>query len=259
MTPPISSRLHPLAGTRALVTGGGSGIGRATARVFAEAGATVMVADIDQTNAATVTEELRGEGFEAHQHVVDVGDPVAVAQLVNELGDRLGGVDVVVNAAGQPTAYREGTPLEIWQRGLDQTLTSVMIVSRACIPMLVDGGGSIVNVSSIAAFGGSPDIAWYAAAKAGVLSLTRSLAVELGPQGVRVNAVCPGLTMTPRVTHLWENAAVRDTFIEQTPLRKIARPDDIAEAILFLASDRTAGQITGTHLLVDGGAASTKM
>ena len=132
-----------------------------------------------------------------------------------------------------------------------------MLMSRAAIPLLTrDGGGAIVNISSIAAFGGMTQNTWYGVAKAGVLSLTRAMAIELGPEGVRVNAVCPGLTETPRVAHLWDNPTVRDGFIASTPLRKLARPEDIAEAVFFLASDDSAGHITGIHLVVDGGAST---
>ena len=245
---------------RVLVTGGASGIGRATVLCLARAGARVGIVDINRRGALALRDELRAAGHEAHCWEADAADEATIDMTMGEVKETLGGLDVLVNAAGQPTAYRDGSALEIWRRGVDQTLTSVMIVTRAAIPMLTEGdGGAVVSVSSIAAFGGSPDIAWYAAAKAGILSLTRSLAVELGPVGVRVNAVCPGLTETPRVTHLWENPEVRARFVAETPLRKLAVAEDIAEAILFLSSDRTAGHITGVHLIVDGGAASTRL
>lgn len=255
-----STRPDRLLGKRALVTGGASGIGRATARRLAAEGAAIAIADIDAEGGVAIRDELRAGGHEAHAFTVDAGDEVAVQGLIADLERELGGLDILLNAAGQPSAYAEGTPVEIWRRGLDQTLTSVMLVSRAAQPLLVrDGGGAIINISSIAAFGGSPSVAWYSVAKSGVLSLTRSLALELGPQGVRVNAVCPGLTETPRVAHLWDNPAIRERWIEETPLRRLGLPEDIAEAVLFFASDETAGHITGAHLLVDGGHTSTRI
>ena len=260
MADDTSTQAEGLLGKRALITGGGSGIGRATARRLAAEGAAVAIADINPEGANALRDELRGAGHDAHAFLADAGDEQAVDGLIGDIERELGGLDILVNAAGQPSAYNEGTPLHVWRRGLDQTLTSVMIVSHAATPLLMrDGGGAIVNISSIAAFGGSPDIAWYGVAKAGVLSFTRSLAIQLGPQGVRVNAVCPGLTETPRVAHLWDNPELRDSFIASTPLHKLAQPEDIAQAILFLASSETAGHITGIHLIVDGGAASTRM
>jgi NAD(P)-dependent dehydrogenase (short-subunit alcohol dehydrogenase family) len=252
-----STRSERLLGKRALVTGGASGIGRASALRMAEEGAALAIADIDAARGDAVRDELRAAGHEAHAFLADAGDEAAVAALLAGIERELGGLDILVNAAGQPSAYDEGTYSEIWRRGLDQTLTSVMLVSRAALPLLArDGGGSIVNISSIAGLGGMPTGTWYAVAKAGVLSLTRSMAIELGPQGVRVNAICPGLTETPRVAHLWDNPEVRDGFIEGTPLRKLGHAEDIAEAVLFFASDETAGHVTGAHLVVDGGASA---
>jgi NAD(P)-dependent dehydrogenase (short-subunit alcohol dehydrogenase family) len=243
-------RLH---GKLAIVTGGASGIGFAIAERFAREGAAVAILDIDGTAGKRAAARLRECGGQARAYVADVGDQTAAESVIPRTIDDLGGVDLLVNAAGLPSAYAEGSEWHRWRKGLDQSLSSAYLVTSLVTPhMERRGGGSVLHISSIAAYGAS-GVAWYGAAKAGLLSLTRSQAAQLGPVGIRVNALCPGIIDTPRTKAMQANPAVMETWLERTPLGRIGRAEEIAEAALFLASDETAGFITGVALAVDGG------
>jgi NAD(P)-dependent dehydrogenase (short-subunit alcohol dehydrogenase family) len=186
-----------------LVTGGGSGIGRATALLFARQGAGVVVADIDEPAAESVAEEIRGAGGEALALRVDVSSADDVERMVFRAVERFGGVDISIYSAGTggmdaPTA--EHTE-DVWRSVLDVNLTGVWLCMKQVIPaMLQRGGGAIVNVASVAGLVGFPKHAAYAASKHGVVGLTRTAALEYGRHGIRINAVCPGFTRTPMVT-----------------------------------------------------------
>jgi len=162
---------------------------------------------------------------------------------------------VLVNNAGLPSAWTGGDELQRWRLGIDQTLSSVFLMCSLVAPgMRSRRRGAIVNIASRAAFLPMPGAEWYGAAKAGVVSLTRSLATRLGPHGIRVNAICPDVIETPRTRAMLADESRRRALLARVPLGRFGRPEDVAEAALFLASDETAGFVSGTALGVDGGA-----
>jgi len=242
-----------------LVTGGGAGIGRATAEAFGRAGASVVVAEISEERAKDVRSALDGAGVQNLVSVTDVCDRAAVDALFQAVDERFGGLDVVVNNVGDFLGIIK--PFEFYtDEDIDQVyavnLKSVMLVSRAAIPLLRKRGpgGSIISVSSIEAFRGIPNTVVYSAMKHGITGFTRSLALELGPEGIRVNAIAPETTETPQVP---VHAMIADEHKHHTPrwipLGRFGTPEDMAGTALFLASD-LAGWITGTTVNVDGGA-----
>ena len=236
-------------GKTVLVTGGGSGIGAATCRQFAASGADVHVIDRDGTAAARIAAEI-GHNARAAGHALDVADSAGFARLAGASG----GIDVLVNCAGTITRKTLATMTAAeWDRVIDVNLGGTFNAIQAVLPhMRAKGGGAIVNIASIAgrriSFGGGAN---YSASKAGVLGLTRHAAYELAPDGIRVNAVCPGPTATPfaGAAPTPEQKAQRARKI---PLGRMIEPEDIADAVLFLASP-AAGMITGIALDVDGG------
>jgi 3-oxoacyl-[acyl-carrier protein] reductase len=240
---------------RALVTGAASGIGLAIAARFARAGMRVALLDIDAAALSRAAGELRAARAEVLSAVADVADEITAGAEVKRVEQSWGGIDVLVNNAGLPSAWTGGDDWQRWRLGIDQTLSSVYLMCSLVAPgMRARRSGSIVNVASKAAFLPMPTAEWYGAAKAGVVSLTRSLATRLGPDGIRVNAICPDVIETPRTRPMLENEARRRALLARVPLGRLGRPEDVAEAALFLASDETAGFITGIALMVDGGA-----
>jgi 3-oxoacyl-[acyl-carrier protein] reductase/meso-butanediol dehydrogenase/(S,S)-butanediol dehydrogenase/diacetyl reductase len=238
-----------LEGRVALITGGASGIGAATARKFAAEGATVAIIDRD---AAAVLEIAAAVG--GHAYALDVRDADEVNTVVDTVAQTLGSIDVLVNNAGTGDLRPLHTVDDkLWHRIVDVNLTGTFNLTRAVIPyMLETGGGAIVNNASVSGLAATRNEAAYSAAKAGVISLTKSAALEYGPT-VRVNCVAPGHVRTP-MTAVWEQ--MPDAFepiAASIPLGRIGEPDEIAEVILFLASDR-ASYVTGQTLIVDGGA-----
>ncbi|HXF74230.1 MAG TPA: SDR family NAD(P)-dependent oxidoreductase [Actinomycetota bacterium] len=244
-------------GRRALVTGGASGIGLATARLLREEGSAVALLDRAEAALRRAAEELSAEGV-----VADVSDPAAVPASVERAADALGGpVDVLVNAAG---IYRIAPALDLrpegWDEVLDVNLRGSFLVAREVARRLREArrGGAVVNVSSIAgliADAGEP-AAHYAASKAGVLALTRQLAAEWAPFGIRVNAVCPGVIRTPMLRLMDDPEAGHAYLQARVPLRRLGEPEEVAAAVAFLASEE-ASYVTGAFLVVDGGVTST--
>jgi meso-butanediol dehydrogenase/(S,S)-butanediol dehydrogenase/diacetyl reductase len=238
------------AGRVALVTGAASGIGAATARALAGEGARVVVADVDRERGEAVARETGGV-FAA----VDVADEAALAALVADTARRLARLDVLVsNAFATVVGPIEGLDGAAWRYTLDVTLTAVFTALRAAIPVMrAQGGGAVVHVASISGLRGDRGLAAYNAAKAAVVNLTRTAALELAPHGIRVNAVCPGLIDTPPLQRALELAGDRAQAIRAAvPVRRLGRPEEVASAILFLASE-DASYVTGTTLVVDGG------
>lgn len=243
-----------LQGKVALVTGGASGIGRATALRMAEEGARVLVADRDGEGAERVAETIRQAGGEARAQPCDVTAEAEVAAMVRAARDAWGRLDCAFNNAGvapveaQPLA--EITPEE-WSRVLDVNLTGVFLCLRHQVPaMAAGGGGSIVNTASIAGRIALPKAGAYVAAKHGVIGLTRSAALDHAGQGVRVNAICPGYVETPLASRSIERR--REAILSRVPLRRIGTVEEIADAVVWLLSDR-AGFVTGEALAADGG------
>jgi NAD(P)-dependent dehydrogenase (short-subunit alcohol dehydrogenase family) len=237
------------AGRVALVTGGGSGVGRATVELLLERGA--HVAAIDRNPAALA--ELPNTVVTRTANILDRD---AVAALVAEIDERWGAVDLLVNNAGaEYTASALETASSDWDRVIGVNLTGTLQMSQSVLPaMCARRRGAIVNVSSISGLLGWPLSAAYCAAKGGVIQLTRQMAVDFGPQGIRVNAVAPGTTLTPMIERLFAEMPpeARAEIAERHPIGRFAQPQEIARAILFLGSD-AASFITGTILPVDGG------
>ncbi len=244
-------------GKSVLVTGGGSGIGAASCRAFATAGARVAVIDRDGAAAERIAAALSnqpGNQPGASAHALDVSDHDAFARIAAEIAATAGGIDVLVNCAGTITQKTIATMnMAEWDRVMAVNLGGVFNGIQAVLPhMKARGGGAIVNIASIAgrriSFGGGAN---YSASKAGVLGLTRHAAYELAPDKIRVNAVCPGPTATPfaGAAPSPEQKAAR---AKKIPLGRMVEPEDIAEAVLFLASP-AASMCTGIALDVDGG------
>jgi NAD(P)-dependent dehydrogenase (short-subunit alcohol dehydrogenase family) len=242
-----------LVGRTAVITGGGSGIGLATARRFAAEGARVVVADIDEDSGRAAAEETGGL-FVA----TDVTDPDQVEALFRAAHDTYGSVDIAFNNAGISPPDDDSiltTGLDAWRRVQEVNLTSVYLCCKAALPyMRAQGKGSIINTASfVAVMGAATSQISYTASKGGVLAMTRELGVQFAREGIRVNALCPGPVDTPLLRELFakdpERAARRLVHI---PLGRFAAADEIAAAVAFLASD-DAGFITAAEFLVDGG------
>jgi meso-butanediol dehydrogenase / (S,S)-butanediol dehydrogenase / diacetyl reductase len=237
-----------LDGQRAVVTGGGSGIGRATCRRMAEHGATVAVLDIDGAGANAVAKEIGGLAYE-----VDVTDEPAFRQAVDDAARSLGGLTTVFNNAGIGSL----SPLhewsnEEWDRLVRVNLTGVFLGFRSAIPHLQAEGGSIVSTASISGTRPAAGEAAYSAAKAGVVALTASAALEYGPS-IRVNAVAPGMIRTALTKPLLDLLPDEiDRYVRTTPVARLGEPQDVADVVVFLCSD-LARFITGQTIVVDGG------
>lgn len=256
---------HSLAGKRAVVTGGGRGIGRSIALALAEAGADVVVSGRTASEIEAVAEELRGMGRRAEAIVCDVTDPEQVQAFARGvLGGAFGGVDILVNNAGNAGSAKFAThPDELWHRMLAINLTSVYYVCKAFVPaMLAQHAGRIVTVASVAARTGSRYIAAYTASKHGVLGLTRALAAELVDDHITVNAICPGYVATPmteaNVAQMVARTGqseerIRETLARTSPQRRLIEADEVASIAVFLALESSRG-ITGQAINVDGGA-----
>jgi NAD(P)-dependent dehydrogenase (short-subunit alcohol dehydrogenase family) len=242
-----------LEGRTALVTGASRGIGRQAALTLAAAGATVVLAARSVEDLGEVAAARRAGAPDAIVAVTDVLDEEAVQAAVGTAVDATGRLDVVVNVAGGQgfTAYVADTRTEGWDKVLGLNLRSVFLGSKAAMAHLPPGG-SIVNVASIAGFTASPGLAAYGAAKAGVIALTRTLAVEAAPHGVRVNCLAPGWVRTELTRRMWSDPETSRALVAQIPLGRWADVEELAGPLLLLASD-AGSYITGATLVVDGG------
>jgi NAD(P)-dependent dehydrogenase (short-subunit alcohol dehydrogenase family) len=241
-----------LSGKVAIITGAASGIGRATAIRFANEGARVVVADINEDGARSCVAEINAGGGEAIVVKTDVSREDDIRRTIDSAVEEYGGLDVLHNNAyWTEFATAVDTTIENWRQTHDVTLRAVYLASKFAVPHLRRrSGGVIINTASVQSIVGVPGFAAYQAAKGGVLSLTRALALELAPE-IRVAAILPGAIDTPAL-HV-EDEEGFDAWVERSiPLKRIGRPDEIANIALFLASDE-ASYVTGTGFVADGG------
>ena len=238
----------------ALITGGGSGIGRAAAELFAREGAKVVVADYKADTGQEAVQAIKDAGGEALFIEVDVSAPAQVQHMVQTAVDAYGGIDVLFNNAGVLIfGTIPETEEEAWNRLMSINLTGVYLCSKAVIPhMIKRGGGSIINTSSsTGAHDVAPNIAAYVTSKGGVTLLTRAMAVDHAQDNIRVNAIAPGPTDTPMLRENMSSEEL-EAFAATFPMKRLGRPEELAAAALFLASDE-ASFVTGAILAVDGG------
>lgn len=250
-----------LADKTVVVTGGAAGIGRATAARFAEEGCRVAVWDVQEAGSEDLVAELEERGADASFHRVDVSDGAAVEEAMTAVVERFGRVDVLINNAGivrdaQLVKWRDGEVAatlsdDAFDRVIAVNLRGVFLCTRAAVPhMIRAGGGVILSASSVVGLYGNFGQTNYAAAKGGLITMTRTWARELGRHGIRVNVVAPGFVATEIVRDMPEK--VLDGMMARTPVGRMGRPEDIAEAYLWLASD-AASFVHGAVLSVDGG------
>jgi meso-butanediol dehydrogenase/(S,S)-butanediol dehydrogenase/diacetyl reductase len=243
-----------LDGRVALVTGAGSGIGAATAHAFAANGARLIVVDIDAEAAAATSSSIAAAGGVAVAHGADAAAPEEIERVLANVDQHFGRLDVLHNNhVWFENGDVEHVSLDGFRRSLDVGLTSYMFTIKTAMPMLLRNGGSIINTSSVCGLGGDYGLTAYDTLKAGVIGLTRSVAVDYASRGVRCNAICPGPTLTPPYRMMQEQrpellAATRTAV----PMGRFAEPSEIAGTAVFLASD-LASYVTGTTLVVDGG------
>ncbi len=252
----LSQLSRSVAGRVVLITGAASGMGRATAHLFADEGARVAVTDLDQTKVDSVVAEIKGVGGEAAGWTLDVVDPGRIHEVVGLVQSTLGDIDILVNNAGiaigasyeQPDNEYEPQ----WQRAMDVMLTSHQRLARACLAQLRrNGEGRIVNIASTEGLGASRGTGPYVAAKHGVIGLTRSMAVELGALGVTTNCICPGPILTGLTEGIPE--AAREKFARRrVPLRRYGSPEEVAQITLSLALPASS-YLNGVVIPVDGG------
>jgi len=241
-----------------LVTGAAGGIGAATAHAFAAEGAILAAADIDGAGAEATAEAIRAAGGRASSITVDIADEASVNAMVEQVVADHGALHIAFNNAGVPTpilpSFEELTP-DIWHRVIDINLTGTYLCMRAEVPALrASGGTAIVNTASIQSLRASAGQAGYIASKHGVAGLTKAVALDVIDHGIRVNAVCPGFIMTPMMAPAVAVPEVKAFLEDKAPIHRIAEADEVARAVLFLASDE-ASYCVGSLLSVDGGLA----
>ena len=241
-----------LSGKTAIVTGGGSGFGAGIVRAFAREGADVMVADQNMDAAMAVAEEIHGPAFE-----VDVSSAERVRSMAQAALERWGRVDILVNNAGithMPMPMEE-VEEEEFDRVLAVNAKSVFLTAKALVPaMKAAGSGAILNIASTAGLSPRPNLNWYNASKGWMITATKTMAVELAPHGVRVNALCPVAGETPLLKSFMgdDTPEIRAKFLATIPIGRFSQPEDMGHAALYLCSDE-AGMVTGVAMEVDGG------
>ena len=247
--------------TGVVITGGGSGIGRATAHAVAEVGRPVAIWDLNGDAAEDAAKEVAGEHSVATIGIgLDVCDHDRFAEAIASSRDSMGTIGGFVHGAGIPgVSPVDSLDEAVWNTTLSIHLTAAAVLIRDLTPDLVANPGSaIVLISSIEAIHGHEAIPAYCAAKSGMLGLVRSTTALLAPRGVRANAVCPGFIETPMLAPMLSTPGTRDTYEARIPMKRLGRPDDIAKAVRFLLSDE-ASYVTGHELVVDGGVTKTTM
>ncbi len=242
-----------------VITGAGSGIGRASALLFAREGACVVVADVDRAGADETVKQIRAGGGQANAITADVADPTDARRLADDTAKAEGRIDVLFNNAGiSGVGTAHETSIELWDKVMSVNVRGVFLVSKFVVPYMIEKKkGSIINMSSTIAEIGLAQRASYAASKGAILALTRAMQVDYAPFGIRVNALLPGTIHTPFVEkYLRESYANREEGLNQIRKRQLTselgQPEDVASAALFLASDESSF-VMGTGLFVDGG------
>lgn len=248
-----------LANKVACITGAGSGQGKAAAILFAKEGAKVLATDVNEVGIEEVVEAIRANGGEATGMKVDVSQESEVEEMIQKTVDTYGRIDILFNNAGvgfssplvmAPTV---DTPVKDWDATMGINLRGVYLGCRFALPVMEkQGGGVIINNSSINGLVAMPGADAYTASKGGIVALTRVLANDWAPKGIRVNCICPGAIKTPMIAGALEDENIKNYFVENCPMGRIGVPEDIANAALFLASDESS-YITGVILPVDGG------
>jgi NAD(P)-dependent dehydrogenase (short-subunit alcohol dehydrogenase family) len=242
----------------AIVTGGAQGIGGATARRFAEEGAKVLIADLDEAAAQVNVERIRSAGGTAEWIATDVASHEQVRAMVERAVGQWGKLNLLVNNAFGGGPGQQGSAVDVteegWDRGMAVLVKSMFLTTKHAVPHIQRaGGGSIVNLASVHGLLMAPGKLVYEAGKSAVIGVTRQMACDFGPSGIRVNCICPGHIVTEKMERRWgENQAGLEFFAQQYPIRRTGKPVDIANAIVFLCSDE-ASFITGHALVVDGG------
>ena len=243
-----------LEGKTAIVTGAGSGIGKGIAKRFAKEGAKVIVSDIDTEGGKDVVKEIEDSDGEAIFVRTDVSESKDVSELVEETLEEYDEIDILVNNAGV-YIQKPITEMEIdeWDKVLDVNLKGDFLMIRSVAQeMIEEGEGNIINVSSIAGKVGYPNSAAYSASKGGIIAMTRALALELSPKGINVNAIAPGVIKTAMTEDLLEDEDVSEQMLANTPIGRFGKPDDIASAAVYLASEES-DFVTGETMFVEGG------
>ena len=253
----MTERAGRLEGKVALITGAGSGMGRAASELFGREGARVIVTDVDERGGNETVDAVRAAGGDATFVRADVAEWSDCQAMVAKAVDTYGGLHVLYNNAGIFPADDGGvldTPQETWRRVMAINLEGVWLGCKAGIPaMIASGGGSIVNVASfVALMGAATAQIAYTSSKGGVLAMTREIAVEYARQGIRANSLCPGPIQTPLLEELLSDPARRARRMVHIPMGRLGRAEELAKAALFLASDESSF-MTGTQLVIDGG------
>ncbi|MFI5270434.1 MAG: SDR family NAD(P)-dependent oxidoreductase [Candidatus Saccharimonadales bacterium] len=260
-----NNKLLDLSGKRAIVTGGAVGIGYGISYRLAEAGARVVIADINQENLDEAKSKLSDRGWDVEYVLADISKEADVQHIVKVTSETFGGIDILVNNAGiYPTKLVMSMSIDDFEHVLDVNLKSVFMTTQAVANVMIDqgDGGKIINITSIDALHpSSAGLAHYDASKHGVWGFTKNVALELAPHNISVNAVAPGGVATPGTQKAQSNAEIPegidmqkmlDSFLNKIPLHRMGVPDDIGKVVLFVASDMSS-YMTGTQIVVDGG------